>query len=257
MAFPRNILLGITVVAAFCKAAANAYVPLVRDDVTWTFTQVVGEGASRQTQVFTLSLDGDTCVNQLVYLKCLRCRIDRPSQPQLVAMLRESEKRVYLLRTGETDETLIYDFSDWDNISLPYPADAPQLRSIYEIEVGGIMRYCYIFDDESYIIEGIGIDSTIFGLLNPFTPSTSVPPVIYSLVSVDENGTVIYRGKNYAMSAIEHISARQVASNTPVVNTIYYNLQGIASAVPWQGINIVVATHADGYRETNKQIFNK
>ncbi|MBR1934846.1 MAG: DUF4465 domain-containing protein [Muribaculaceae bacterium] len=48
-------------------------------------------------------------------------------------------------------------------------------------------------------------------------------------------------------TAIESIEA-----TAPVVGVTYYNLQGVASAEPHNGLNIVVKTHSDGSRTTAK-----
>jgi hypothetical protein len=35
----------------------------------------------------------------------------------------------------------------------------------------------------------------------------------------------------------------------------FYNLQGVAKAEPWQGVNIIVRTFDDGTRDSKKVVF--
>ena len=47
--------------------------------------------------------------------------------------------------------------------------------------------------------------------------------------------------------------AQPVVSKT-VSRVVYYNLMGVASAVPFQGVNIVVTEYSDGSRQARKVV---
>jgi hypothetical protein len=76
-------------------------------------------------------------------------------------------------------------------------------------------------------------------------PSTSKP-----------DGTYMVFPLNLDPSSEEHVItsvAAPVVSKT-VSHVIYYNLMGVASAVPFQGVNIVVTEYSDGTRQARKMV---
>ena len=67
------------------------------------------------------------------------------------------------------------------------------------------------------------------------------------------NGTVTWKEIVSAPSNITTGVEAQVAEKT-VASVKYYNLQGVASAEPFSGVNIVVTTYSDGSHKTVKKV---
>ena len=241
------LLLSVLLCAGYNLSYAQEYTPLVREGVVWQFTEVINTDDGVLKHVFNLELIGDTVINDKTYKKCCRYRVGNKSETTIVGMLREQDKQVFAVKARETSETIIYDFNDWETISQPYAGKAPELRSVYEVLIGSTTRTMYFFDDDTFIIEGIGIDSTVYGLLNPFSTESAR----YALVSVSEGETVVYQGKNYDMSNIPSIPC-----DFNITDVIYYNMQGMSSRTPWNGINVVVKYYDNGMKSAEKKIIN-
>ncbi|GEM_PF-2744787 len=79
-------------------------------------------------------------------------------------------------------------------------------------------------------------------------------------VAVDENAPV---SSNYTLGVLELIGPNNgvitgvdaVAAGKVVKDVKFYNLQGVAKAEPWQGVNIIVRTFDDGTRDSKKVVF--
>ncbi|MBR5029725.1 MAG: hypothetical protein IKX63_01295, partial [Muribaculaceae bacterium] len=74
------------------------------------------------------------------------------------------------------------------------------------------------------------------------------------LSAVYENGELVYQGCKYdeaqQLKTIDAIST--IASDKQVMSVRYYNLAGIESTEPQQGVNIKVSTYSDGTRSSEK-----
>ena len=77
------------------------------------------------------------------------------------------------------------------------------------------------------------------------SPSTSKP-----------DGTYMVFPLNLDPSSEEHVITSVAAPvvNKTVSRVIYYNLMGVASTVPFQGVNIVVTEYSDGTRQARKMV---
>lgn len=243
----KILILSLLLFAGHNTSYAQEYTPLVREGVVWQFTEVIDTDDGVLKQAFNLELIGDTVINNKTYKKCYRYRAGHKGEMTIAGMLREQDKQVFAVKVRESSETVIYDFNDWETISQPYAGNAPELRSVYEVLIGSTTRMMYLFDDDTFIIEGIGIDSTVYGLLNPFSTESAR----YALVSVSEGETVVYQGKNYDMSNIPSIP-----SDCNITDVLYYNMQGMSSRTPWNGINVVVTFYDNGMKTTEKKIIN-
>ena len=74
------------------------------------------------------------------------------------------------------------------------------------------------------------------------------------LSAVYENGELVYQGCLYdeAQELKNPNAITTVAGDKQVANVRYYNLAGIESAEPFDGVNIRVTTYTDGTRSTDK-----
>ena len=78
-----------------------------------------------------------------------------------------------------------------------------------------------------------------------------------SLSAVYENGELVYKGRAYdeAQQLKEEFNAiTNIAGDKQTVGVRYYNLAGVESAEPQQGVNIKVTTYNDGTRSSEKVI---
>jgi len=55
--------------------------------------------------------------------------------------------------------------------------------------------------------------------------------------------------------SLDPTSVENTMAERHVVNTLYYNIQGMKSEHPFSGVNVVVTTYTDGTRTTTKQLF--
>ncbi|MBR1550791.1 MAG: hypothetical protein IJ632_00540 [Muribaculaceae bacterium] len=80
-------------------------------------------------------------------------------------------------------------------------------------------------------------------------------------VAVDDNAPA---SSNYTLGVLELIGANNgvvtpieevIAAGKVVKDVKFYNLQGVAKAESWQGVNIIVRTFDDGTRDSRKVVF--
>jgi hypothetical protein len=72
---------------------------------------------------------------------------------------------------------------------------------------------------------------------------------------VEENGIIIYKGVMYdrAMEFLGTVTDISTLEGDKQVSHVrYYNLQGVESTEPFNGVNIKVTTYSDGSRSTEK-----
>ena len=104
------------------------------------------------------------------------------------------------------------------------------------------------------IIEGIGVDSRSGDLLSPQigSPTYHLFDVeLPGLVAVYDGDELIYKGCLYD-EAMEFSAITTVAGDRQIKGVRYYNLAGVESAEPQQGVNIKVTTYSDGTRTSEK-----
>lgn len=77
-------------------------------------------------------------------------------------------------------------------------------------------------------------------------PSTNATGkyTVYPICLTDEN----------IITAIETIGTDKASGLRSLKSTRYYNLMGVESSTPFQGVNIIVREYTDGSRETSKVI---
>ena len=56
------------------------------------------------------------------------------------------------------------------------------------------------------------------------------------------------------MTPIETINADKASGMRTLKCTRYYNMMGVESSTPFQGVNIIVKEYTDGSRESSKAI---
>ena len=267
----------------------HQYIPITREGVKWeyvAYNSVYGLQPDK-VEVYTLEFNGETEEGH----KLFKADYDAQwhlKQPQLVAYVKEEDKSVTIDWVSSyyefaTEECHIYDFNT--PLFLPYVSEMSPYNDCYfrnfTQEIGGTLRLgCDINYDvgESYysdflhtkIIEGIGVDCLFGDLLHPFTqfvtgggghynkelPNTSVGQTFAALSAVYENGELVYKGCAYdkvqEFKALAAIDA--VATVKPVSSVRYYNLAGVESAEPLDGVSIKVTTYTDGTRKCEKVV---
>ena len=132
--------------------------------------------------------------------------------------------------------------------------------SATNVTINGESHKAYSLSDSigyytAAVIEGIGIDSRAGHLLGPQYPlAASFYQTLDGLAWVEENGSIIYKGVMYdsAQSIITDIS--NINGDKQVAGVRYYNIAGVESTEPQQGVNIRVTTYTDGSSHTDKII---
>ena len=213
-------------------------------------------------------------------------------EPYLVAYVNEENKVVTLNINDDlpyylNDYTIafdkIYDFNNDDFYFLPDEAiyisyqlnDVEEVSSVaFTVEVGNTTRngfhvnYDATHDIESKefkVIEGIGVDCKYGDLLVPFRTfpigkSPHAPNLYYygwpmaGLSAVYEDGELVYQGCLYdEAQRLKTVTAiNTINGDKQVANVRYYNLAGIKSTEPFDGVNIRVTFFFNGTATTEK-----
>ena len=130
------------------------------------------------------------------------------------------------------------------------------------VTVDGEIHKAYVVDDgidcyTATVIEGIGVDSDAGHLLAPQYTNILVAGLtsLDGLAWVEENRNIIYKGVMYdkAMEFLGTITDISTLEGDKKVRSVrYYNLAGVESAEPQQGVNLKVTTYTDGSRSSEK-----
>ena len=115
-------LLQLAICIPFLSYAQNDYHPMVVEGKVWNMIQTnydwSMEGGNQTTYVpFSYELRGDTIVGDMRGLKLYRCFSD---YEYYYGMMNETEKKVYMVKAGTTEPTLLYDFSLQVGDSIAY-----------------------------------------------------------------------------------------------------------------------------------------
>ena len=269
------------------SADENEYVPLVREGVVWEYVghyQEWPEPGYKKTELYTLEFNGSFDFTNpdgvtVEYHNLYRTNYDdqgNAQEPYIVAVVSESGKVVNAYEYEywwEVPDT-IYNFNNpmflpdmafiGDSDShCPYPYDLDNYKEFFVNVAGSIRKGYHINDDgidnytssnEIKIIEGIGVDCWFGDLLVPYRDfSTGIDPMA-GLSAVYENGELVYKGCAYdeAQELKDPDAISTIAGDKKVANVSYYNLAGVESAEPFNGINIKVTTYTDGTRKSEK-----
>ncbi len=229
------------------------------------------EGEQAGAHMYTLELNGTSEIGGKTYANVYRYGEDEvlnTATMQPVAFLREDGNKVYGLRSELADE--IPDFYGQIEMFL----DTEEERVLYDFEErvnpnfklevtnasftttgDGVCREVAKNATGYTLVEGLGPDFRGADLLVLFYAlPTGSSYSISGLVSVmDKTDKVIFKGVNFGLkpNAIEDVTGD--AAKT-VAGVRYFNLLGVESAEPFQGVNVVVTTYTDGSRQARKVI---
>ena len=285
------LLLGLLMITS-ARAVENSYVPLVREGVVWEYVgyyHAWPEPGYQKVQLYTLEFNGTTIIDGLLYHNIYRTYYDEQGnakEPYLAAYVREEGKVVTAIENNVHGESIndyfwwyipgtLYDFNkpmflpdDAEYAEINYPISESSIADTYqefEVEIGQTIRKGYQIiaygapDNPEYsfkTIEGIGVDCGFGDLLVPYRTYITGINSMSGLSAVYENGELVYMGCKYdeaqelkQLNAITTISGEKQA-----VSVRYYNLAGVESAEPQQGVNIKVTTYTDGTSTTEKVI---
>ncbi len=243
--------------------------------------------------LYTLEFNGTTNIGDKLYNNVYRTDYDEQGnaqEPYLVALVKEENKIVIAINCGNhwwDIPEILYDFNkpmfmpDYETVEnlglecyyelnlLDYIKSwinnrymtisvevAGTVRNGYHINYDdGIEHYGY-FEQEYKVIEGIGVDCRFGDLLVPYRDYiTSINPMA-SLSAVYENGELVYKGFAYdeAQQLKEFNAISTIAGDKLVSSGRYFNLAGVESAEPQDGVSIKVTTYSDCSRTTEKII---
>ena len=249
------------------------YIPFVREGVKWVyFTHNIVDDYVVDGQIIPylryhkLEIKGDTVIDGKTYKamhKYSGKAIDEENDTVPI-YLREADRKVYGIvpdrkfyndcevggfdlsdDLNEGKEFVLYDFDTPETFYMDwYHALGPSFESIglsyegmSEITVGSqkCRRHTFsVYDEEAYLIEGIGYDGCYGYTLHYFDFAISINDVGHCLSHVVENGKVIYKGFGYDPNirvgldeVVEDKVARPADAN-------YYDLMGrrVGTEVP-------------------------
>ena len=265
------------------------YVPLVREGVVWEYVgynSAFGLEAGEDIELYTLEFNGTTEITDNfgytnIYHNLYRTNYDEQGnaqEPYLAAYAKEEYRQVEAIGVNywpgfEMPDRVYNFYAPMFIISTspeyPYPYNMDNATMI-DLEVAGTYRKAYHvacdgaipFVDDFKTIEGIGVDCAFGDLLMPFRPfstdaNAGIGDKMAGLSAVYENGELVYKGCMYdvAQQLKDEFNAITTISGEKQAKSIrYYNLAGVESAEPQQGVNIKVTTYNDGTRSSEKVI---
>ena len=235
-----------------------------------------GGTLQEEKYVYNIELKGQTQINGINYTNVYRYSDALASDAVPCAYVLETDMVVYGRRNaaykpdaagfdrniapqdcgGLTDEdAVLYDFKGAR--LTPVTEDGEWVES--QTTVDGMDCLKWMFrrkGDDKYIrtwIEGIGVDDRFGDLITPdYAPATGFDQTQPELHHVEKaDGEIIYKGTAFGKAGIEQVSGDTAKT---VAGVRYYNLLGVESAEPFQGVNVVVTTYTDGTRQARKVI---
>ena len=280
-------LLGMLMITS-ASAVEYKYSPLVKEGKKWVYFY-----SDTQEYFYvgffhnTTEMNGHNYINYYIQEGVSEPNEMNDDDATLAAFYREEDKKVYCVYNNwveidgqiyynqyqfakyfdeHTGESEIFDFNDVTDPYVNYTNGYQPLFEGLEVEVtqeqlGNYLSNFYSIGDDIVIAERCGVvrDSRANSdrILNPFehrylNGSLMFPKLAY----IEEDGNIIYEGENYvaAMEYLNSSSITTVAGDKQVKSVRYYNLAGVESAEPQQGVNIKVTTYSDGSRTTEKVI---
>ncbi len=230
-----------------------------------TFIPVLTEGKSWEVATFNIDNDyipvdttgyysiivgGDTIVNDLT---CKKIEIVPKSgnKSAITAVAYEENGKVWNIREDGVME-LLYDINlhQYDFIEPGFVVTEDY------IHVNGVKRKRLCVDsgiDSNseygsqyyHVVEGIGISTNHWIFMSHINNEYAV------MLSCSENGEVIFTKEDFTStpSAIDAVATVKTVSSVR-----YYNLAGMESAEPREGVSIKVTTYTDGTRKCEKVV---
>ena len=277
----------------FINIVENSYVPLVREGVVWEYVGYWHdwpEDGCEKVQLYTLEFNGTTVIDGKTYYNIYRTNYDKQGnaqEPYFVAFVREENKVVTVYNTTNYEDDYFYYIYWWDipktlydfnkPMFLPdnaefaeinYPISEYSMADTYqefEVEIGQTIRKGYqiiAYDEPNNpeysfkTIEGIGVDCVFGDLLVPYRTYITGINSMSGLSAVYENGELVYMGCKYdeAQELKQPDAITTISGEKQAKSIRYYNLAGVESAEPQQGVNIKVTTYNDGTRSSEKII---
>ena len=217
---------------------SQSYQPTISSRNIWTTFGCFSIGSIQTHEIKKVAIKGDTVIQGNNYKKTYS---DTSFQfnfgiSKYVCALRELNKKVYFVKSGDVNEYLLYDYSKNvnDTVSI-YPfflgysnnlaVRKLKIDSIDFVTLNGIVRKRFKFNANSnfhmdeYWYEGIG---SSFGILTPFL---SVTDNSYTLLCSSKSDTVVYHNynpSNFLCSA----PPQNYNCNYPIINSVKSNTNG-------------------------------
>lgn len=226
----------------------TSFMPVFSEGKSWEVATISWDyenfpNSNDTTGYYTISVCGDTIVNNLM---CKKIEIVAKGAPKSskTAVACERDGKVWKVNSdGELRLIFNIGLHQYDEVD-----DGYVLKEDF-ISVNGFNRkrllidsgvdrddYCY------YVVEGIGIssDKWLLGILGIGNENE------YScMISCSDNGEIIFTNKDFSIPP-NTTAIGSIEGDKHPRNVRYYNLAGVESAEPQQGVNIKVTTYTDG-----------
>jgi hypothetical protein len=181
--------------AAFgLQAQVYEYVPLVNEDVVWSY--YINNTMINEVTYLQLWINGDTVINEVAYKKVYSGCYHQPESKRYNAAVREENKKVYTYDSYLARKELIYDFGLEVGGILNEGYSDNEVLQIDTIEVDGKLRRRFVTSQHTApIVEGIGIlEYNVF-----YCPNNGVIPEEILKLNYQKRGDeVIFRQENDA-----------------------------------------------------------
>ena len=168
-----NALLCVMLFAFSVQAQEYQYQPIVTDDdVVWSYCDAWQGADEHYLYYYQLHFVGDTIINDMSYKKLFKSECGNNTVIYLAAM-RETDKKIYVVKDHDTEESLAYNFNlnEGDVVSRPLTYSVTKIETV---EINGKLRKKFIFDNGYDVwIEGVG------SLIHRFLPFPLDPYPLY------------------------------------------------------------------------------
>ena len=253
-------LLGLLMMTS-ASAEENEYVPLVREGVVWEYVghhfEDENENIILRPVLYTLEFNGTTNIGDKLYNNVYRTDYDEQGnaqEPFLVALVKEENKIVIAINCGN---------HWWDIPEILYDFNKPMFMPDYEtVENLGLecyyelnlLDYIKSWINNRYMTISVEVAGTV---RNGYHINYDDGIEHYGYFEqVYENGELVYKGFAYdeAQQLKEFNAISTIAGDKLVSSVRYFNLAGVESAEPQDGVSIKVTTYSDGTRKSEKII---
>jgi len=250
------------------------YTPLLNENYKWVYYSYDPHNLDNYS-FYSLSINGDTVINHIKYKKLIKQPYPYAQDGKTVAGILEKRfndlndfyeiivcpldnNNLYSDNYSPVmgmDSYIIYSFNRLTMMPGPYiNREYDRTYSHFDIELLED-RLCkgLFLNDKERLFEGIGYDGYYGDLITPMLQSDGSEDNLYGLSHIeDKSGGVIYQGYYYDSEKLEFAKIDHTEIDKQVSSVRYYNLAGVESVEPQDGVSIKFTTYSDGSRKSEK-----
>lgn len=252
----KAIILAIALLPFWLYGQAT-FKPVLTDGKSWEvarLSEILNYTEEIDTvDYYTISVLGDTLVNNQTCKKIEIVSQSEQNQNQiLTAVAYEENGKVWNVRDDGEMELLfdigIHQYDEFGVGGFVVAEDHIYVNGVDRKRLyvdSGVDADINFEDLYFYIVEGIGVSNNFW--LSGQTGD--IGPCV--MLSCSENGETIFTKKDFRISSNSTVIS-SIEGDKYAQNVCYYNLLGVKSAIPFNGVNVKVTTYSDGTRKCEK-----